>query len=308
MKLYKPKFWSKKYSFISLLLLPFTLLIICFIFCKKKLTRSKRFNVPIICVGNIYVGGTGKTPTSIFIAKKLLESGKNPVIVKKFYKSHSDEHQLIRENFKNFITNKNRIEGIEKAETNKFDTIILDDGLQDYRITKNLKIVCFNQKQLIGNGLVFPSGPLRETLGSLTDANIILINGKKNNDFEKKILNINKNLDIFYSIYKPTNIEQLRNKNLLAIAGIGNPNNFFQLLEENNLTIKEKITYPDHYEFTSDDVSSLEKLAHDKNYQIITTEKNYYKIMEFGSNKIKYLKIILEIIDQERFIKLIKNI
>ena len=75
--------------------------------------------------------------------------------------------------------------------------MILDDGLQDYRINKNLNIVCFNQNQLVGNGLILPSGPLRESLSSLKDVEVVIINGTKNKDFEDKILNINKNLKVF---------------------------------------------------------------------------------------------------------------
>ena len=84
--------------------------------------------------------------------------------------------------------------------------VILDDGFQDRKIKKNLNIICFNQKQLIGNGFILPSGPLREGLKSLNKANIILINGKKDKNFEDKVLSINKDLEIFYSNYRPSKI------------------------------------------------------------------------------------------------------
>ena len=175
MKLSKPKFWDKKNSLISLILIPFTLIILLVIFFKKKLTKSIKFNIPIICVGNIYIGGTGKTPTSIYLANELTKLSKNPVILRKYYKNHIDEHHLIRKNFKNLILDHNRVNGIAKAIGDNYDSVILDDGLQDYKIKKNLSIVCFNNNQLIGNGLVLPSGPLRENLSSLKNANIILI-------------------------------------------------------------------------------------------------------------------------------------
>ena len=84
------------------------------------------------------------------------------------------------------ILSKDRSEGIYKAVNNGFDTVILDDGFQDYKIKKTLSIICFNEKQLIGNGLVFPAGPLRENIKSISSANIIIINGEKNKEFEKK--------------------------------------------------------------------------------------------------------------------------
>ena len=293
MKLNKPKFWDKKISFISILLFPLSLIVLLFIFIKKKLARPIEFNIPIICVGNIYIGGTGKTPTSIFLANELSKLGKKPVIIRKYYKNHIDEYNLIRDNYKNLILSSERIDGIKKAEKNNFDSVILDDGFQDLNIKKNLNIICFNQNQLIGNGLVIPSGPLRERLSSLKNADIILINGKKNIDFEKKILNINKNLEVFYCSYKPTNINEFKNKKLFAVAGIGNPQNFFKLMTENCLNVKQKLIFPDHYEFTESEVKKIVNQAQDKNYQIVMTEKDYFKIKDFNISQIQYLKVSL---------------
>ena len=214
----KPKFWDDKIGIYSLLLYPLTLITKIFVYIKKKFTKKNKFDIPIICVGNIYIGGTGKTPTSILLAKKLSELGKKPAILRKYYSSHKDEHDLIVSNFKNLILDKDRVKGIKKAINDNYNTIILDDGFQDYKIKKDLNIICFNKNQLIGNGLTIPSGPLREDLNSLIAAHIVLINGDKDTVFERKILNVNKNLKIFYSFYKPLNIENFRNKNLMAIA------------------------------------------------------------------------------------------
>ena len=120
MRLNKPKFWNTKNNFISILLFPLSLIVLLFIYVKRKITKSIKFNIPIICVGNIYIGGTGKTPTSIFLAKELLRLGKNPVILRKFYRSHKDEHNLIKKKFTNLILSKNRIDGIRKAEREKY--------------------------------------------------------------------------------------------------------------------------------------------------------------------------------------------
>ncbi|MDC1212289.1 tetraacyldisaccharide 4'-kinase [Pelagibacteraceae bacterium] len=308
MILNKPKFWDKKTSFFSVLLLPISLITLIVIWLKKKFTITKDYNLPIICVGNIYIGGTGKTPASILLAKELTKLGRKPVILRKYYINHVDEHNLIKKSFKNLILNKCRVEGIKEAEKSDYDSIILDDGLQDYKIRKDLNIVCFNQKQLIGNGLVLPSGPLRENLNTLKNATIVLINGRTDKDFEKKILNINLNLEIFYSHYKPLNLDQFKNKKLLAIAGIANPNNFFQLLEKNNLNIEEKLIFPDHYRFTKSEIKNIVEKAINKNYQIIMTEKDYFKIKDFKIDKIGYLKVSLEINEKDKFIKRINKI
>ena len=189
MKVLKPKFWDKKVSFLAITLLPFSLIIWLLIMIKKKITTQLDFKIPIICVGNIYLGGTGKTPLAVALAKEIKLMGKNPVIIKKFYKSHQDEHNFIEKNFNNLILETNRSIGINKAIEQGFDTVILDDGLQEYKIKKNLSIVCFNEKQLIGNGFIFPAGPLREGLNALNNVDLIVINGKENKNFQKNFKN-----------------------------------------------------------------------------------------------------------------------
>ena len=136
MNLSKPDFWDKEKSFISILFIPFSLIVLFFIFLRKKFTKQLVFKIPIICIGNIYIGGTGKTHTSIFLANELVKIHKNPVILRKYYKSHSDEHRLIKKKFQNLILCQNREEGIREAEQSNFDTVILADGLQDYKIKK----------------------------------------------------------------------------------------------------------------------------------------------------------------------------
>ena len=149
MNLKKPKYWDyKKPSFTSYLLLPFAILIKILNSIKRK-SQAKKIEIKTICVGNIYIGGTGKTPTSIFLAKELFKAGKNPVIVRKYYKNHVDEHRLIEANFKNLILDRNRIMGIKKAENSNYDTVILDDGFQDKQIKKNLSIFMITSMKMI---------------------------------------------------------------------------------------------------------------------------------------------------------------
>ena len=305
MRFNKPKFWDNNYFLIPYLLLPITLLISLLIFLKKKFIKPIKFNSFVICVGNIYVGGTGKTPTSILLYNELLKLKKNPVIIRKFYKDHNDEYNLINKSVNCLIHNQSRLNAIRDAEKKNHNPVILDDGFQDYKINKDLSIICFNQNQLVGNGLTLPSGPLRESLNSLKEAHIVLINGKKNFEFEKKILKINPKLNIFYSEYIPNNINEFINKKLLAIAGIGNPSNFFDLLEKNDLTIAKKIVYPDHHEFSEEEINSISKLAEENNYQIILTEKDFYKIKNPDNKTFKYLDITLEIAEKQKLINLV---
>ena len=303
MKLFKPKFWKSNKNFFTVLLIPLSLITWIYIILKKTFIQKVKFNIPVICVGNIFIGGTGKTPLSIHIARKLSENGKNPAIVRKYYKSHKDEHKMITSYYNKLILNLNRSKGIYEALEKGYDAVILDDGFQDYKIKKNLSIICFNSNQLIGNGYLFPSGPLRESLGSLRNANILIINGDKSLNFEQKILKIQKDLKIYYSNYKPLNIQEFKNKKLLAISGIGNPENFFKILKDNQMNIQKKMVYPDHYEFTKNEMLKIIEYAKKNDFQIVMTEKDYYKIKDFSLENIKYLKVKLEIEKEEEFIK-----
>ena len=156
--------------------------------------------------------------------------------------------------------------------------------------------------------MVIPSGPLRENLKSLVKADIVLVNGGKDENFEKKILKINKNLKIFYSSYEPLNINEFKNKNLIAIASIGNPSNFFKLLEDHNLNIKKKLIYPDHHNFSKKQVENIILDAEKNDYHIIMTEKDFSKFKNHKTNRLNYLKVALNLEKSEKFIQRIKEV
>ena len=255
----KPKFWHKKNSFLSFFFLPLSILLQFLIFLKKILIKKKKFSIPVICVGNLYLGGTGKTPLCIKLTEIIKKLNKQTAIVKKFYKAHEDEHNLIESKKIRLFKNTSRAVAIKKAEIENFDCVILDDGFQDSSIHKDLSIICFNGEQLDGNGMTIPSGPLREPFSSIKNTQIVLINGKFNEVFEKKIKNISKSVSIYYSDYLPNNLNQFTGQKLLAFAGIGNPNNFFNLLERNNLNIFKKIAFPDHYNYSMKELNDLVK-------------------------------------------------
>ena len=307
MKITKPNFWQKPRSFMSIILFPITFIVLIIIFIKKKIHKEIKFNIPVLCIGNIYIGGTGKTPLSIFLAKELKNLKIKPVIIKKFYKNHEDEHLLIKKKNIPLISNVRRDKAILLAE-NEFNLAILDDGFQDYKIVKNMSIICFHHKQLIGNGYVFPSGPLRESINSINRAQIAIINGDKNIKFESKLLKINSNIKIFYSKYKLINKEKFENKDILAFAGIGNPNNFFDLLSSEGLKIKHTISYPDHYNFQKEEILKIMKYAQKNKYTILTTEKDYLRIEKYKLPEINFCGIDLNISKKEELLKLIESI
>ncbi len=309
MQFKKPTFWDyPKITLWSIILFPFSIIYLGIIWITKILAifkTHKKPTIPVICVGNIYLGGTGKTPLvrEIFNISKSL--GKNPAFIKKHYDYLSDEIKMLRETGETYTSDK-RHTSIFLSIFNNHDVAILDDGFQDFSIKPDFSILCFNSKQMVGNGFVIPSGPLREKLNAIIRANCIIINGQKNLEFEKKLFKNmgNKKLHIFYSKYKIKNIEKFKNKEITAFAGIGNPSNFFDLLRENNLKIKETYSFPDHHDYSEKD---FKKIIKDNSTKIITTEKDYYRMNDDQKRNCDYVEVELEIDNKDKFKELIKS-
>ena len=308
MSFFKPKFWDKnQVSFFSILLFPIAIMIYLLALLKQLLTKTHECSIPIICIGNIYLGGTGKTPLSIEIFSILKDLNMEPAFIRKEYDSFRDEVYL-QKKIGSVFQNKKRIKAIKNAIENKVNVAILDDGFQDFSIKKNLSIVCFNEKLWIGNGFIIPSGPLRENLSALKRADCVIINGEKNIDIENKIFEKNKEIKIFYIKYKAKNIDQFNNKKVTAFAGIGSPENFFNLLKDNNVNIVKKIKFPDHYEYSEQELENLIMESKASNTILLTTEKDYARIAENYKKNIHYIKISVEIKNRNDFIKEIKKI
>ena len=308
MNFFKPKFWDKnQISSFSILLFPITLLIKFLAYFRNIWTKTYSSSIPIICVGNIYLGGTGKTPLCVEIFSILKELKMNPVFVRKKYSSFQDEVDLLQQVGRTY-QNQKRIDAVKEAIKSNANIAILDDGFQDLSIKKNLSIICFNTKQWIGNGLTIPAGPLRENLSALKRADCVLINGKKNKDIENKILRENGEIKIFYSNYKAQNIQEFKNKKIVAFAGIGNPENFFDLLRNNKLNIINTIKFPDHHKYSEKELENLLNKIKENNTILLTTEKDYFRISKNYKKNIKCLKINIEIENRSQFIEEIKKI
>ena len=308
MSFFKPKFWDKnQVSLFSILLFPIALLIKLLNFFKRSITKTYQCSIPVICVGNIYLGGTGKTPLCIEIFSILKDLNMNPVFIRKKYNSFQDEADLQKQ-IGPIYQNKKRIEAIREAIQNKANVAILDDGFQDFSINKNLSIVCFNEKQWIGNGMTIPSGPLRERLTALKRANCVIINGNKNTNIENRIFAKNKEIKIFYTKYKVQNIDEFKNKKVIAFAGIGNPDCFFDLLKDNNINVVKEMKFPDHYNYSKKELENLINEAKENNTILITTEKDYFRIDENYKKNINYLKIAVDIKNRNQLIEEIKKI
>lgn len=304
MKILKPRFWSDN-NIISHLLLPLTIITIA-VNRLKKLKKKFKPEIPTICVGNIYLGGTGKTQLVLKLNYLLSKIYKISVI-KKYYKDQFDEQTLL-DKYTDLILTRNRIEGVKKIKKLKKNIAIFDDGLQDKSIKYKITIVCFNSFSSTGNSKLLPAGPLRENLSELKNYNAIFINGKKNDQLIKIIKKYNDKIKIFRGEYILNNKKNFNLKsNFIAFCGIGTPENFFNLLEDNKIKIKKQIVFPDHYDYKRSDIQELKELAVRNDCELITTEKDFMKIKKYKISKLKFTDVDLKIYDQPNLVKFIKD-
>jgi tetraacyldisaccharide 4'-kinase len=281
----RPKFWQKK-NVLSAVLLPFSYIYLLGFMLRKLLRRPKSFYVPIICVGNIVIGGTGKTP---FILKliKLLAGKFNIAVISKGYGGNfseryrvvknedsylevGDEPLLLAKSATTYVT-KERAVAIEQAIKNGANLIILDDGFQDNSIKKSINLICFDGEYGVGNGLLLPAGPLRETLYSrMKEIDAVIIIGEDKNKLQFASSKWNFDYELATKLDKTASY--------IAFAGIGNPSKFFNFLKKEQINLVKQIEFPDHYQFTKKDIEKLISLAKQHNAKLLTTTKDKVKI------------------------------
>ena len=301
MKLKKPKFWDyKKPSFVSYLLLPFSIILglIAKIKSKPEFSNSK---IKTICVGNIYIGGTGKTSLAIKIKEILDKNNIKACFIKKFYPNQTDEQKLLSK-YGTLFSDLKRVTALDEAIEKGFEVAIFDDGLQDSSIKYDMEIVCFNNLNWIGNGFILPSGPLRESINNLKFYENVFLNGNEENliAIKDQIKKINPNININSGKYTPLNIDEFdKNQSYLVFSGIGNHKTFVEMLKNNKLKIVSDLEYPDHYQYSKEDFDEIKINANKYNAHIITTEKDYLRLENFSKNEILYIKSSLNISDEK---------
>jgi len=310
MKFVKPKFWDlERTSLISYLLYPLTIFIRISNLIFDLRTREIDKNIKSICVGNIYLGGTGKTPTTLKLYKILKNLRFKAVVGKKFYESQLDETIILKRQ-SNLIVGKNRkiinLEAIKK----KYDAIIYDDGLQDKTLEYDMKIVCFDAQNWVGNNFLIPSGPLREKVDSLKKYDCVFLKGDKTkaNIITRYIKKLDKDIKVFNTDFKVVNLKKFKKNNkYLIYSGIGNPKNFKKTLINNKLNIIKEIIFPDHYKYKIEDIKQIKQEAKQIGAKIITTEKDYVKLPRIEKKNINFLKVELKIENEKQFVSFLKS-
>ncbi len=304
MILKKPKFWDyKKPNIFALILFPLAFLINQFNYLNFR-NHKEKFKIKTICVGNIYLGGTGKTTLSIKIHKLLSKKGIKSCLIKKYYKNQIDEQRLLK-NYGKLFVSKKRTEALNQAENKNYEIAILDDGLQDKSINYDIKFICFNNINWIGNGLTIPAGPLREKFSNIKNyKHLFLIGNDENlNEIKNQIYKVNPSIEIHYAKYVPTNINEFKkNENYIVFSGIGNHQTFLSMIKLYGLNVLKDFQYPDHYNYKDYDLKKIFQYAKKLNCKIITTEKDYFRINVQYLDKIKFIKTELKIFDENKLI------
>ena len=307
MNLKKPKFWDqKKPNTLAYLLLPVSILLrlIESIKIRSKFIKPK---IQTICVGNIYLGGTGKTSLSIKINEILSKKKIKSCFIKKFYSNQYDEQKLLESRGKLF-TSSTRINAINLAVNEGYQVAILDDGLQDSSISYDLSFVCFNNLNWIGNGLTIPAGPLRQNINSLKSYKHVFLNGNLENleNIKRRIFEINPNINFHIGKYIPLNINEFNKDNkYLVFSGIGNHKTFVSMLKDYGINVVKDIEFPDHYKYRNYDINKIIDLSNDLDYKIITTEKDYLRLDRDKIDNINFIKSELKILDEDKLISTI---
>lgn len=296
-----PKYWQAN-SWLSKVLMPVGSVYGLLTQLRILLKKPQKIDIPVICIGNITAGGTGKTPVSISIAKLLSSEMYHPYFVTRGYggklqniivnnKKHSatdvgDEPLLLAQQAP-VVVNANRYAGAKLAVKEGADIIIMDDGFQNPSLFKNLSFLVFDGTYGIGNGKIIPAGPLRETFANgVKRADALIILGKDKHHLAKK-----SNLPVFYGHTEAVQTFDAENKNILAFAGIGHPQKFYHTLNQLGFNTIETIDFPDHHFYTHIELDALLEKAQKFQASIYTTSKDYVKIPNTYKTKIKMLEV-----------------
>ena len=283
----KTPWWFLRKNIVAILLLPISWIYylvgrVVFIVRSINPMRSRR---KIICVGNIFAGGVGKTPIVRAIAQYL----DAPIVMRGYKKNKNsgdcgdEANMLARAGLNVHVGDRKSNLILLNNQNQEIGPIVMDDGLQNPTIKKDVSIIVFDQALGYGNGFLLPSGPLRQPKRAAKKADaIIVIKNKKT----KKNFKLPDNVPVFYAKNQTVSPYDEDIK-LVAFAGIGYPKKFFDSLHN----VVAKRAFPDHYQYTDDDINKLMMLAKKKGAKLITTEKDWVRLPVEIRDEIKYARL-----------------
>jgi tetraacyldisaccharide 4'-kinase len=286
----EPGFWWRKPGLASALLTPVGKAYGA-ITAPRITKRGARADVPVLCVGNFTLGGAGKTPTAIMLVTLLRAAGETPFCLTRGYggsnarpkrvDAHDDPASLVGDEALLLaraaptIVARDRIAGAALAKAQGATVVVMDDGLQNPSLTKDWTVAVVDARRGIGNGCVFPAGPLRAPLAAQlkrTDALLLIGDGGPTYG----VLSQAGARPVFHGalIPDPAAVAALRPRKVLAFAGIGNPDKFFVTVEQAGIVIGQRKAFADHYRYDAEDAAELVMLAEHDGLSLLTTEKD----------------------------------
>ena len=289
-----PLFWNQKDSKLARFLSPLGFFYGWSVARRFKKAHPYQADIPVICVGNLSVGGTGKTPVCLALGNILQKQNIPFYFLNHGYKSQKqgilvnlkrmtaletgDEAQLLAE-LAPTIVDKHRARGAQQAQKRGAKALIMDDGFQDPALIKTLSFLVVDGRTGFGNGRLIPAGPLREPIAKgLSRADAVIIAGTDDSDTEALIKKHDSDMPIFKGHFEPDEktLSELRGQEVLAFAGIGKPDKFFDMLTGFGVPVAKAVPFPDHYFYTRFDIEQLLNEANGK--PLVTTAKDYVKI------------------------------
>jgi tetraacyldisaccharide 4'-kinase len=292
----EPAFWHRRSSWPARLLAPIGS--IYGAIAARRLTRpGERAAAPVICVGNYHVGGAGKTPTVLALATLLRTLGEKPCVVSRGYggrltgpvvvdtASHGaadvgDEPLMMAADVP-VVVARDRAAGAQLACARGASVILLDDGFQNPSLIKDASFVVIDSHRGLGNGAVFPAGPLRAPLAPQlirTDALIVIGDGDAATPIATEIAARGKPVLRARLDAEPASRDALRGRRCLAFAGIGDPARFFATLRHNGIEVVREVAFADHHPFAAGEIASLADTAVRENLALVTTQKDYVRL------------------------------
>jgi tetraacyldisaccharide 4'-kinase len=255
-------------------------------------TKPYRSKLPVICIGNFTVGGAGKTPLALTVAEMLRELGHSPAFLTRGFGGRiagphtvdparddftdvGDEALLLARAAPTIVARK-RPDGARAIEETGASVIIMDDGFQNPSLVKDLSLIAADTSAGIGNGLIFPAGPLRAALSFQKErADAIVLIGDPASTAELPGLQC----PVFHAAIAPqSETTWLQRQPVLAFCGIGRPQKFFDTLRDADATLAEERAFPDHHAYTEDNARALLDRAQSRGAQLVTTEKDHVRL------------------------------
>ena len=289
-----PHFWTEL-SWQSVILFPVSYIWRFGHYAQQKILNTKETEIPVICVGNLTVGGSGKTPVVITLCRFLSGIGKSTSILTRGFGGKekgpifvsTNLHQsldvgdepLMMANSLDVCVSRNRPLGANHIlDKKKYDCIVMDDGLQNPTLKKDLNIAVFDGKFGIGNGFLLPAGPMRQKLEvGIQNIDLVIFNGKDETGLGQKIP---PHIPIFTGELQPDEeiVEKMKNRRVYGFAGIGNPSRFFKTLNNIGADLVGEAHFADHHPYTDADLTQLYEEAMQSGAELVTTQKDWMRL------------------------------